>query len=123
MNIPGEPTSYNPRACDCGFYTSHGSSYVSDPSGTLSFSIKHRDELIKYKQGSGIADFLLCKSCGVLVGVCYEANGQLYCSVNSKTVKGECGFGADFVVSPKQLSDNERIKRWKEIWFGDVKIE
>lgn len=123
MQIPNEPASYNPRACDCDFCTKHGASYISDTNGTLSIFIKNKEDLIKYKQGSGLADFLLCKNCGVLVGVCYETNGHIYGSVNSKTVKCEAEFGEDLVVSPKHLNDNKRIKRWQSIWFDNVLIE
>ena len=79
--------------------------------------------LSKYRQGSKIADFLICKNCGVLVGVCYEEQGCIYGSVNTKAIQGGNDFGESQIISPKQLTDVERIKRWKELWFSNVKIE
>ncbi len=76
-----------------------------------------------YQQGGGIADFLACKKCGVLVGACYEKQGQLYAAINSKAVDKSTNFGQEIVVSPKKLNDNEKTQRWRDIWFSDVKIK
>lgn len=114
---------YNPRVCDCEFCTTHGASYMSDRNGTLKFKIKTAKALGKYRQGTGIADFLICKNCGVLVGVCYEERGIVYGSLNTKSLHTNSGFGEFQVISPMQLTDEERIKRWKKFWFSNVEIE
>ncbi len=123
IEIPNDPASYNPRACDCQLCTTHGATYVADKKGSLAIKIKNEAELSKYRQGSRIADFLICKNCGVMVGVCYEEQGCIYGSVNTKAIQGSNDFGESQVISPKQLTDEERIKRWKEFWFSNVKIE
>ena len=123
MKMTGELGSYEPRACDCDFCSKHGASYVSDTNGKLTIFVKDDSNLSKYKQGSGIADFLICKTCGVLVGACYEEQGQLYAAINSKAIDEIATLGPERVVSPKLLSDEEKIQRWKEIWFSDAKIK
>lgn len=123
IEMQNEPSSYNPRACDCRLCTMHGASYISDKEGDLKIKIKNKMNLNEYKQGSGISDFLICKNCGVMVAVCYEEKGCIYCSVNTKTVCDNNNFGEIQLVSPKQLTDVERIKRWKAIWFSNVQIE
>ena len=123
IEMPNDPGSYNPRACDCQLCISHGASYVSDKKGSLAIIIKTEGGLSRYRQGSKIADFLICNNCGVMVGVCYEEKGRIYGAVNSRTIQGSKEFGESQVVSPKQLPDVERIKRWKDIWFSNVKIE
>jgi hypothetical protein len=35
---------------------------------------------------------------------------------------GKIDFDKDVVISPKQLDDLDKIKRWKDIWFSNVKI-
>jgi len=112
-----------PRACDCEFCTTHGASYVSDRNGSLKIKIKKAIELSKYRQGTRIADFLICKNCGVLVGVCYEEHGIVYASLNTKSLHTNNELSESQIISPKQLTDKERIKRWKEFWFSNVKIE
>lgn len=122
MELPGEPGSYKPRACDCDFCIKHGAAYVSDQNGKLVIIIKNETNISKYKQGSGISTFLICKKCGVLVGVYYQNQEQLYATVNSKAVNRNTAFSQETVVSPKHLSDNEKVQRWQDIWFSDVRI-
>lgn len=122
MEITQDPSSCNPRACDCDFCRKHGAAYISDSNGKLIVSVKNKSNLNKYRQGSGIAEFLSCKKCGVLIGACYEKEGQLYAAINSKAVDRSINFGQETVVSPKELNDNEKTQRWQDIWFSDVKI-
>ncbi|VAW90596.1 hypothetical protein MNBD_GAMMA21-37 [hydrothermal vent metagenome] len=123
IEISNDPASYNPRACDCPLCSTHGASYISDKKGSLAIKIKNEASLSKYRQGSKIADFLICKNCGVLVGVCYEEQGCLYGSVNTRAIQGSHDFGERQIISPRQFTDVERIKRWKDLWFSNVKIE
>lgn len=123
MEITGKPSSYNPRACDCDFCRKHSATYVSDTHGKLVILVKNETNLSKYQQGSGIADYLVCRICGVLVGVCYEEHGCLYATVNSKAVENNAVFGVEAVVSPRSLNDQDKIQRWKNTWFSDVSIK
>jgi len=123
IELPNDPASYNPRACDCQFCSSHGASYIADKKGSLVIKIKNEAMLNRYRQGSKIADFLICKNCDALIGVCYEKQGCIYGSVNIKTIHGSNDFGKSQVISPKQLTDLERVKHWKAFWFSNVKIE
>ena len=123
MEVTWEPSSFQPRACDCDFCTKHGAAYLSDNNVKVNLLVKNKSELAKYRQGSEIADFLICKICGVLVAVCFEKQNQIIAAVNYKAVCEDIGFDQDLVVSPKMLSKNEKTLRWQDIWFHDVKIE
>ena len=123
MEVTGKPASYNPRACDCDFCRKHAASYLSDPGGKLIINIANENNLSKYHQGSEISDFLVCKICGVLVGVCYEEEERLYSAINSKTVENAADFGPETAVSPKTLNDQDKIHRWKNSWFSNVRIK
>lgn len=123
MELTQETGSYSPRACDCVFCRKQGAAYISDHNGKLTLSVKNQDDLSKYRQGSGIAEFLSCKKCGVLIGACYEKEGQLFAAINSKAVDNDTHFGEATVVSPKRLNDRERTQRWRDIWFSDVQIK
>jgi len=114
------PETYIPRACDCEFCTKHGAAYVSDAKGSLVVRIKDESEARMYRQGSGQAEFLLCRNCGVLVGVFYRSEGRLYGTVNAKVLGAE--FAAPRPASPKQLSDEDKVQRWQELWFPGVSI-
>lgn len=121
MELACHAGSYEPRACDCSFCRAHAASYVSDPLGKLDIYVRDAACFGTYHQGSGIADFLLCKMCGVLVGVSYRENGRWYATINSKAVS-DAVFGEEIVVSPKRLNDQDKVKRWKEAWFRDVSL-
>jgi hypothetical protein len=123
MEVTGKPDFYTPRACDCDFCDKHAASYVSDPSGKLIITVESETNLSKYRQGSEIAEFLICKICGVLVGVCHEEHERLYAAINSKTVENAADFGAERAVSPKTLSDLDKVQRWKNNWFSNVSIK
>jgi len=109
---------YQPRACDCGFCQRHGAAYISDAAGSL--AIEWRDEPGRYRHGSRNAEFLFCRQCGVLVGVTHEADGRTFAALNIRALDSELGFAATAPASPQQLPPEQRIERWKKLWFADV---
>jgi hypothetical protein len=115
--------SYTPRACDCKLCKSHGAAYASDKNGKLLITIKNEAEISRYRQGSRIADFIICKNCGVMTAVCYEENGCVYGTINIRSSEEYDLFSDGQEMRLTQLSDNERIKRWKDNWFSYVVIE
>ena len=123
MEFSKEPSSYSPRACDSNFFINHGASYVLDRNGKLVIFVKNGTNLSKYKQRSRISNFLVCRKCGVLVGVYYKNQEQLYATINSKAVNRNTTFGQETVVSPKDLSDNEKVQRWQDMWFSNAIIK
>jgi hypothetical protein len=112
--------SYQPRACDCDFCTKHGAAYVSDPAGTLELRLIEPTQLARYRQGSGTAQMLLCRQCGVLVGAVYEHQGHAYGVVNAQVLEGAAGFGPRQTVSPRSLAVADKERRWRELWFPNV---
>ena len=58
MQLAGSANGYGPRACDCSFCRAHAATYVSDPRGKLHVRVNDAAHLGRYRQGSGIADFL-----------------------------------------------------------------
>jgi hypothetical protein len=113
-------STYAPRVCDCDFCRLHGAAYISDAEGALRFRIEDHNALVTYRQGSKQAEFLLCRRCGILLGVLYQDTGQTYMAVNARTIEEMTGFGIDQKVSPKTLSAGEKARRWRELWFSRV---
>ena len=121
--FPKQLSVYNPRACDCKFCSSHAAAYASDRRGSLRIKIINDLEVSKYRQGSRIADFLICKKCGIMTGVCYEESGRIYGSINIRSTSEYDAFGDSQSLHLTQSSDEARIKRWKDNWFSNVLIE
>ena len=117
-----DPSGFNPRACDCEFCTKHGAAYFSDHEGSLEFQIQDESDLIRYRMGSKTAQVLMCRECGVLVGVVAELDDGIFGAVNSKAVDSSIKWGESTSASPKLLSTDEKIGRWENIWFPEVQI-
>lgn len=122
MEMTIDPGACTPRACDCDFCTRHGAAYVSDPEGKLEIGIRNEKDLSRYRQGSGSAEMLVCRNCGVMVAACYVEQASVYATVNCLAVAGRERFGPKEAVSPKQWDAQTKIRRWKRLWFKDVRI-
>ncbi|ACQ92323.1 glutathione-dependent formaldehyde-activating GFA [Tolumonas auensis DSM 9187] len=121
VELTSPPSTLNPRACDCDFCRKHGAAYVSDPKGKLTISVREPELLGKYHQGSGTADFLFCRQCGVLVGVSFQQEQNMYATINARIIENAV-FGDTCSASPKKLSTAEKIARWQTVWFSHVSI-
>ena len=114
---------FTPRACDCDFCIKHAASYISDSDGKLLININNTDTTKSYKQGSGLADFLICSICGVFVCVTYSHNGITIGSINSRSLENKLDLKQAESASPKLLSNSEKIHRWQQVWFQNVIFE
>ena len=116
------PRDTNPRACDCSFCQKHGAAYISDPLGALRIVAAAPGALHSYRQGLGVARFLLCDQCGVLVAVIFEHNGHIYGAVNVGCLDQRAIFGATISASPQLLSPQDKTARWLQLWVPDVQL-
>lgn len=122
LGLTQEPGTYQPRACDCSYCTRHAAAYLSDAEGSLSLQIKDRRRLKAYRQGSHSADFLLCQDCGVLIGVTYREGGETYMAINARILDQDGTLGQAVAASPQKLSSDEKVTRWKKLWFKGVAL-
>lgn len=83
-------------------------------------SVKVEKDLGRYHQGSGIADMLICKQCGVMIGASFRDRDHLYAAINYKTIGQADEFAQETVTSPRTLNDEDKKLRWKNIWFSNV---
>lgn len=112
-----------PRACDCRFCAAHGAAWISDAAGELVLQVRDGNALARYRQGSGSAQFLLCRDCGVLVAVVFDDAGGLRGAVNLRCLQRAADFAATQVVSPRQLPPEQRRERWQAVWIPRVRID
>lgn len=117
-----ELASTTPRVCDCSFCQKHGAAYVSDSSGYLRITATEPNALHSYRQGSKVAHFQLCGRCGVLVAVTFEHQGNTYGAVNVGCLDERPLFGASVPASPQQLSPEEKVSRWLQVWVPAVQV-
>jgi hypothetical protein len=117
-----DPASIHPRACDCSFCRKHGAAYISDPSGKLTIKQSSAGTLHRYRQGTETADFIICKNCGVLIGVTFEHESIIYGALNAGCLDDGKGLGQAVSASPQTLSRNEKISRWLHVWVPGVEF-
>jgi hypothetical protein len=116
-------SAYEPRACDCDFCRKHAAAYASDPKGSLRIEIGNDLEVNRFRQGSNTAEMLLCRTCGVLVGALYRESDRLFATINVKALDSRASFGQEQPVSPKSLSADRKVLRWRELWFPDAQVK
>ena len=121
VELERAPAAYAPRACDCEFCRKHGAAWVSDPQGSLAVHIGDERAAIHYAQGDRLAEMLLCRNCGVLVGALWREQ-RLYGVLNASVLESAVAFAETQPVSPRTLSAAAKMSRWKSLWFADVTL-
>ncbi|MCC7167382.1 MAG: hypothetical protein IT565_07410 [Rhodospirillales bacterium] len=116
------PEKLSPRACDCSFCRKHGATYVSDPEGSLAIAVGDSAQLAEYRQGSQSARFLICRACGVMVAVLFEAEEGLYGAVNATCLESNVPLATPQTVSPQKLGPEDKTRRWKKVWTPRVRM-
>lgn len=118
-SFPAE--GFSPRACDCDFCVGNGVAYVSDPEGSARVDIGSGGTS-RPRQGSETAEFLKCDGCGAIAAVFYSEGGSAFASFNANLLAEKAAFAPPTTVSPKALSREEKISRWKRLWFRGVEV-
>lgn len=103
------------RICDCDFCVERDLVYISDPKGqikmfsTLALNEKH--------QGSQQASFFSCPRCHTILAVGYKFSGKFKGALSANLLVDSDLLAVPEVVSPKQLSAQEKIERWNLFWM------
>jgi hypothetical protein len=104
------------RACQCGFCTRHGAMTVSDPEGHATF-VMREGQLQAYQFATRTGTSLVCKTCGVYVGVMLKDGDDVWSVMN---VRGLAVRELLHRIAEPVSYDNEtaeqRIARRKSKW-------
>jgi hypothetical protein len=80
------------RSCSCAFCRSHGTRTVSDREGVVEVTAADWSQVERYRFGSGTADYLICRRCGVYVGAFCETGAGLRAVVNVNCLDDRAAF-------------------------------
>ena len=109
------------RACGCSFCRKHGGVYTSHPRGRLAVEIADEERLQRYRFGTGTADFLICRSCGVVPLVTSAIEDRLYAVVNVNTFEGVERAELDEAPTDFEGETTEgRLARRQRNWIPEV---
>jgi hypothetical protein len=75
LDTAREPSDLPVRTCGCSFCVKHRPRYTSDPTGHVTIRIAAEAGVSRYRFGLRLADFLVCRTCGVFVAA-YEPAGR-----------------------------------------------
>ncbi len=125
VTLSQSASQYTPRACDCAFCRRHGASWLSDAQGRLTLRARDDASVTRYRQGSEQAEFIACAQCAVLVAVVCDVDGRRYAAVNARALDPDrvAGFAPEQTASPQQLPAADKLARWRQLWFADVRMD
>ena len=76
LRLSQPPAEVRLRACGCSFCRAHNTRTASDPTGSVDIHAADWSLVQHYRFGTGTADFLICKRCGIYIGaICETASG------------------------------------------------
>ena len=76
LRLTEPPEQVRLRACGCSFCRAHATRTASDPNGRVEIRAADWSAIEPYRFGTGTADFLICRRCGVYIGaICETAAG------------------------------------------------
>ena len=113
--LPCSLDTLEPRRCDCDYCVAHDGVYLSHPGAELQVWSRHAQR--EERQGDEIARLLHCSECGELTVVICELNGVLRGAVRPQLLDDFSLLPPARSVSPKLLSPEQKIDRWKNLWM------
>jgi hypothetical protein len=113
------PADWPVRACQCSFCRSHGAQMTSDPTGSLEFRSHDVALVQRYRFGGRTADFLVCRECGIYVGVQMNGAKGRFGVLNVLTLRPLLTLSApqpmDYGVESPEARRLRRESRWTPV--------
>ena len=118
-----DPADWSVRACQCSFCRAHGSAATSDPAGEMEFRSVDPEKVQRYRFGTRTADAILCRECGVFLGVEMQTEAGRFGVVNVQTLRPRpVGLAApqsvDFGEERVEARLSRRVARWTPVVPG-----
>ena len=112
------------RSCTCSFCTKHNNRYTSHPRARLKARFADEEMISRYRFGTGSADFIFCRRCGVMPLLTTEIGGKLFGLVNVNSLDDQSVIAPDVPAMTFEGEDLEdRSGRRKKNWIRAVEIE
>jgi hypothetical protein len=115
-----DPRKLPLRACQCSFCSRHGAVHTSDPAGRLIVEVAQPERLQRYRFALGMADFLICRACGVYVAAVTEIEGRSLGVLNVRVLDEREPFArapTPMEYGAEQVEEREarRVKAWMRV--------
>jgi hypothetical protein len=105
------------RECSCTFCRRHGATSVTDPAGKLQITLRDPAEVSRYQFALRLAEFLVCRNCGVYVAAVSTIDGAQYATLNANVLDAR----AELTQAPQRVvldgeTAEQRIARRRRAW-------
>lgn len=92
LRLSQVPKNTRLRACGCSFCRAHNTRTTSDPNGSVEVWAEDWVLVEPYRFGSGTAEFLICRRCGVYVGAVSETKTGSRAVINTTCLDDRAAF-------------------------------
>lgn len=94
LRLTQPPENVRLRACGCSFCRAHNTRTTSDPNGAVDIRADDWALVERYRFGTGTAEFVICKRCGVYIGAIGETAAGLRAVINTNCLDDRAAFSA-----------------------------
>jgi hypothetical protein len=120
------PEQISLRACGCSFCRAHNTRTTSDPQGSVEIWAADWSRVEPYRFGSGTAEFLICRRCGVYIGAVCDTAGGTRAVINTNCLDNCAAFTGQPapVDHDRETMENRRARRaanWTPTFAGGPK--
>ena len=95
LRLSQPPVETRLRACGCSFCRAHNTRTTSDPLGSVEIWADDWSLVQSYRFGSGTAEFLICKRCGVYIGAIGDTAAGMRAVINTACLDDRAAFTAE----------------------------
>jgi hypothetical protein len=121
LRLSQAPQACPLRACACAFCRAHSTRTVADPAGLFEVEASDWSLVEPYRFGSGTADYLICRQCGVYVAAVCETSAGLRAVVNVNCLADRARFTAvPSVVDYEGEATAARLSRRAANWMPAI---
>jgi hypothetical protein len=92
LRLSKPPAEVRLRACGCSFCRAHNTRTTSDAQGSVEIRAADWSLVEAYRFGSGTAEFLLCRRCGVYIGAVCDTSAGLRATINTNSLDDRAHF-------------------------------
>jgi len=92
LRLTQPPEDVRLRACGCSFCRAHNTRTTSDPNGSVDIHAADWSLVERYRFGTGTAEFLICRRCGVYIGATGETEAGVRAVINTNCLEDRAAF-------------------------------
>ncbi len=92
LRLSQAPADTRLRACGCSFCRAHNTRTASNPKGSVEIRAADWSLVERYRFGTGTAQFLICRRCGVYIGAIGETASGTCAVINTNCLDDRAAF-------------------------------